>query len=225
MKKPLIFFVLIVLFILLVNQFFPQLTTLTDFQMIQAMREQWHNTYLTRPYYYMGLFFLFNMLLASLPVPGISMLSFLAGALFGFWPGFLLSSVATAVGNLGGYYLANYFLRDWVMEKYGHKVEVFKKDWQTNGALALFSMRLFPIVPSFIANLVLGVSPLRAWTFFWVGWLGRVPMVLFYTLAGVQIAKIKSVDEILSAPVLISFALLALAPWILKLILFKMKKS
>lgn len=212
-----------VLVVFAVNQFFPDFIKLTDFRMISSMREEWRALYLSRPAFYLSAFFLFNILMAMLPVPGISMISLLGGALFGFYWGFGLSSLATALGNLGGFYIARFLLRDWVMQKYGEKVKIFQKDWQTNGALALFSMRLFPLVPSFVANLIMGVSPLKAWTFFWVGWVGRIPMVLFYTLAGVQIGSINSLDDIITMPVIISFALLALAPWGGKYLLQKYK--
>lgn len=223
-EKPVYFLLLIVGLIILLNLYYPEIYALTDFKMIQYTHEKWTVLYKEKPFLIGGAFFLFNMFMAMLPVPGISMISLLGGALFGFTAGFLLSSAATATGNLGGFFLARYFLYDWVHEKYGHRAEVFKKDWQNNGALALFSLRLFPLIPSFVANLIMGVSPLHWWTFFWVGWLGRIPMVLFYTLAGVQIAKIRQVEDILSLPVLVSFSLLALAPWLLKLIYKKLTR-
>lgn len=214
--KPLLFLVLILLFIIGLNWYYPQIFSFTDFRVIQATRTKWIEIYQAHPAKILTAYFCFNMVMAMMPIPGISMISFLGGALFGFSTGFFLSSTATAFGNLGGFFLARTFLHDWVMEKYGHRVSAFQKDWQTNGALTLFSMRLFPLVPSFIANVIMGVSPLHWWTFFWVGWVGRIPMVLFYTLAGVQIATIRSVDDILSVPVLVSFSLLALAPWVMK---------
>jgi len=222
-KKPVGFVLLIIALILGINQLFPQILSFTDFRMIQSMRNEWHELYLQRPVFYLTSFFFLHAFLAMLPVPALSMFSFLGAALFGFGWGFGLSSVATAVGNLGAFMLARLFLRDWVLEKFGKHVEIFKKDWQTNGALALFSLRLFPVAPSFIANLIMGVSPLNAWTFFWVSWLGRIPMVLFYTLAGEQISKISRVEDILSPPILISFGVLALAPWIFKYLLEKSK--
>lgn len=214
-----------VAFVLVVNQLFPQILSLTDFQMIQSMRNDWHEMYLQRPVFYLASFFLMHTFLAMLPIPALSMFSFLGSALFGFSWGFGLSSVATALGNLGAFFLARLFLRDWVTEKFGKQVEIFKKDWQTNGALALFSLRLFPVAPSFIANLIMGVSPLNPWTFFWVSWLGRIPMVLFYTLAGERIAKISRVEDILSGPILVSLAVLAIAPWIFKYLFLKSKNN
>ncbi len=222
MKKPITFLLIMVVAIFILNWFFPEIFVFTDFRFIQTAHADWIERYQANPIKIMTIYFFFNVVMAMMPVPGISMISFLGGALFGFFSGFLLSSFATALGNLGGFFLARTFLYDWVMDKYGERVTVFKKDWQTNGALALFSMRLFPLIPSFVANLIMGVSPLHWWTFFWVGWLGRIPMVLFYTLAGVQIASIKNVEDIISVPVLVSFGLLAVAPWFFKWLWNKM---
>ncbi len=223
MKKPIAFLSIMIVSILMLYWFYPEIFTFTDFRFIRTAQTKWIESYHANPIKILSIYFIFNALMAMMPVPGISMISFLGGALFGLKLGFLLSSTATALGNLGGFYLARTFLHDWVMQKYGERVSVFKKDWQTNGALTLFSMRLFPLIPSFVANLIMGVSPLHWWTFFWVGWLGRIPMVLFYTLAGVQVATIKNVEDILSAPVFVSFGLLAVAPWVLKWIWRKMK--
>lgn len=208
-----------------VNQLFPQILSFTDFRMIQSMQNDWHAIYLKRPAFYLSAFFFMHVFLAMLPVPALSMLSFLGSAVFGFGWGFTLSSVATALGNLGAFFLARLFLYDFVMEKFGSKVEIFKKDWQTNGALALFSLRLFPVAPSFIANLIMGVSPLNPWTFFWVSWVGRIPILLFYSLAGVEVAKISRIEDILSPQVLISFALMAIAPWVFRFLYQKTKSK
>lgn len=159
---------------------------------------------------------LFNIVMAMLPVPGISMISFLGGSIFGFFPGVIFTSVATAFGNLGGFFLGRYFFRDWVMTKYGHKVQEFEDNWQSNGAMALLSFRFFPLIPSFVANLVMGVSPLRWWTFFWVSWIGRIPMVLVYTYAGVKIATLDHHSKVLNPSLFGVFIVLALLPWAFK---------
>lgn len=213
MKKPFFFIVIIFLFLFLTHSFFPDFYQLTKLEYLQAIHLQWLVLYQENPFITVLVFFAFNVLMAMLPVPGISMISFLGGALFGFYYGAFWSSLATAIGNLAGFFLARYFLRDWVMKVYGYRVKAFQDDWQKKGAFALLSMRLFPLIPSFVANLVIGVSPLHWWTFFWVGWIGRLPMVLIYAKAGEEIASLTSLQDILSPSFVISFSLLALLPW------------
>lgn len=223
MKKIILFFCL-VLFIVIGAYFYSsELSVLTTLESIKATHDKWVAVYLSHPLKFIIRFMIFNTLMAMLPVPGISMISFFGGTIFGFWPAFFYSSIATAVGNLGGFFLGRYFLQDYVHEKYGDKLIVFKKEWQQDGALALFSMRLFPFVPSFVANLIMGVSALRAWTFFWVSWIGRIPMVVVYAWSGVQIAKINELQDILSPKIAMGFILLASLPWILKIVLLKIK--
>lgn len=216
MKKPIVFLLLLILFLIGLKFFYPEIFYYDTFEVIRKFHDKWVRLYQVKPFKIISLFMAFNIVMAMLPVPGISMISFLGGSIFGFLPGILYSSIATAIGNLGGFLLGRFFLRDWVMEKYGHRVKVFEDDWQTNGAIALFSFRLFPLIPSFLANLVMGVSPLKWWTFFWVSWVGRIPMVLAYTYAGVEVANIEHISDVLHPGIFGVFALLAMLPWAFK---------
>lgn len=219
MKKIFLFFIILGFVFLVLYLVFPEMTVYTTLDHIKASHDKWVALYLENPVKVITIFMLFNTFMAMLPVPGISMISLIGGSVFGFIPGVIYSSVATAVGNLGGFFIARYFLQDYVYSRYGEKLRLFRSEWQSEGTMALFSFRLFPFVPSFVANLVMGVSSLKWWSFFWVSWVGRIPMVLVYTWSGVQIAKIASLEDILSPGIVAAFILLALLPWILKLIL------
>lgn len=224
MKKISLFFCLVLLIIIGAYFYSSELSVITTLDSIKSTHDKWVEIYQNNPSSFIFRFILFNALMAMLPVPGISMISFFGGTIFGFWPAFFYSSVATATGNLGGFFLGRYFLQDYVHRKYGDKLIVFREEWQRDGALALFSMRLFPFVPSFVANLIMGVSALRAWTFFWVSWVGRIPMVVVYAWSGVQIAKINEIQDILSPQIIFAFIMLASLPWVLKIILIKIKQ-
>lgn len=225
MKKILFFIAIVVLILVSVHFFFPELTFFTTLENIKASHDRWVALYEENPVKVVTIFMLFNTFMAMLPVPGISMISLLGGSLFGFISGVVYSSIATAVGNLGGFFIARYFIQDYVFEKYGDKLLLFRSEWQSEGTMALFSFRLFPFIPSFVANLIMGVSKLHWWSFFWVSWVGRIPMVLVYTWSGVQIAKVESLEDILSPSVVIAFVLLAALPWILKLVKLTLKKE
>lgn len=223
MKKPIVFVSLLIFIIVGLNIFFPEVFDRDTLKIVKQVHKEWLLLYETNPLKILALFMIFNVVMAMLPVPGISMISFLGGSIFGFSLGVIISSMATAIGNLGGFFLGRYFLREWVIEKYEDRVLIFKENWQTNGALALVSFRLFPLIPSFVANLVMGVSPLKWWTFFWVSWLGRIPMVLVYTYAGVKIASIQHASEVLHPSLFGMFVALAVLPWVFKFIFKKVK--
>jgi uncharacterized membrane protein YdjX (TVP38/TMEM64 family) len=225
MRKLLIFCIIFLCFVLLLFLFFPDLLGYMTLESIKGSHEKWVALYNASPAKIVSYFIIFNIVMAMLPIPGISMISLLGGSLFGFFPGLIFSSIATAIGNLGGFLLSRYFLQDWVKTRYGDHLIVFRSEWQAQGSLALFSFRLFPFIPSFVANFVMGVSSLKWWTFFWVSWIGRIPMVIVYTWSGVQIAKINTLEDVLDVKIVISFILLGLLPWCLKFILKKIKRE
>jgi uncharacterized membrane protein YdjX (TVP38/TMEM64 family) len=225
MKKIIVFIVSVVFILLFFYLFFPDFLQYMTLENIQASHDKWMGIYAAHPFRIISYFLIFNIFMAMLPVPGISMISFLGGSLFGFFPGLLMSSVATAIGNLGGFFLGRYFVHGWVKSNYGNQLIVFREQWQQDGAFALLSFRLFPLIPSFVANFVMGVTALHWWTFFWVSWVGRIPMVVVYAWSGAQFLKIQSFEEILSVKILILFVILAILPWILKFILEKIKKE
>lgn len=223
MKKIYTFLIIVLVVLLSLYLFFPEVTLFTTLENIKASHGKWVALYQENPVKIVSIFFIFNTFMAMLPVPGISMISLLGGTLFGFVPGMLYSSVATAIGNLGGFFIARYFLQDYVYSRYKDHLSLFSQSFQLEGTMALFSFRLFPFIPSFVANLIMGVSPLHWWNFFWASWIGRIPMVVVYTWSGVQIAKVKSLEDILSPGIVIAFILLAALPWIFRLVIKKFK--
>ena len=218
MKKILTFLIIVIILSVSLYLFFPEVTLFTTLENIKASHDKWVALYQQNPAKIISIFFIFNAVMAMLPVPGISMISLLGGSIFGFTAGVIYSSVATAIGNLGGFFIDRYFLQYYVCERYGEKLGVFRTSFQVEGTMALFSFRLFPFVPSFVANLIMGVSPLSWWNFFWASWVGRIPMVLVYTWSGVQIAKVKSLEDILSPGIVVAFILLAATPWVFRMI-------
>jgi len=223
MKKIYFFLIIVLVVLLALYLFFPEVTLFTTLENIKASHDKWVALYHENPIKIISIFFIFNTFMAMLPVPGISMISLLGGSVFGFVPGIVYSSLATAFGNLGGFFIARYFLQDYVYSRYKDNLSMFSTSFQVEGTMALFSFRLFPFIPSFVANLIMGVSPLHWWNFFWASWVGRIPMVLVYTWSGVQIAKVKSLEDILSPGIVIAFILLAALPWLLRMVIKKIQ--
>ena len=161
MKKHYRLFTILISAILVLYALSSELSFYTTLENIKASHDKWVAYYIAYPIKTISIFILFNIFMAMLPVPGISMISFLGGTLFGFIPGMIYTSIATAIGNLGGFFIGRYCLQSFVYSYYGDKLRLFRQEWQKEGAMALFTFRLLPFIPSFVANLIMGVSSLH----------------------------------------------------------------
>lgn len=161
-----------------------------------------------------GAFFLAYVAVTALSLPIAIWLTLAGGALFGFWQGLVIVSFAAALGATLAFLAARYLLRDWVRAWLGTRAEAVDEGLRRDGAFYLFSLRLIPVVPFFAINLLMGLSPMRARTFYGVSQLGMLPGTAVTVNAGTQLAALDSLSGILSPPILASFAALALLPWI-----------
>ena len=219
MKKPLIFFGAFTLVIVIVFFIFPEFFNYTSLDYLKSVHNSLIDFYVQRPLSTILIFFTLNTILAFLPLPSVSSIaSLISGSIFGFSLGVVISSVSTAIGNLVVFLVARYFLQDYILNRYGKKMKFLQKEYESEEVMALFSFRLFPLIPSFITNLIMAISAIRPWTFFWVSWLGRLPVVFIYAWSGVQLAKINSIEDILNPKILGILILLASFPWILKML-------
>jgi len=161
---------------------------------------------------YMGIY----ILTTSLSLPGAAVMTLAGGALFGFWLGTLTVSFASTIGATLACFVSRYVLRDWVQGKFGDKLSAINRGIEREGKFYLFTLRLIPIFPFFVINLVMGLTTIPLITFYWVSQLGMLPGTMVYVNAGKQLADIESLAGILSPKVIFSFALLGLFPLISK---------
>ncbi len=161
-----------------------------------------------------ALFFAAYVLMAALSLPGAALLTLAGGALFGLLLGTALVSVASTVGALASFLVARYVLRDAVHRRFAERMKAVDAGIQRDGALYLLTLRLVPVFPFFLINLLSGLTAMRATTFYWVSQLGMLPATLIYVNAGTQLAGLRHLSGILSPALLGSFALLAAFPWI-----------
>lgn len=138
------------------------------------------------------------------------------GALFGLSVGTIVVSFASSIGATAACVVARFLLRDWVQEKFGHRLAAFNEGIEKEGAFYLFTLRLIPVFPFFMINLVMGLTRMPLFRFYWVSQLGMLPATLVYVNAGRELAKIDSLSGILSPGMIISFALLGLFPLIVR---------
>ena len=162
------------------------------------------------------IFFLVYVLSTALSLPGAAILTLAAGALFGLFWGTIIASFASTLGATLAFWVARYLLRDWVQDRFGKWLQPVNEGVAKEGAFYLFALRLVPVFPFFLINLLMGLVPLRASTFYWVSQLGMLAGTLVYVNAGTQLAAIDSLAGIISPGVMLSFALLGVFPLVAK---------
>lgn len=157
----------------------------------------------------------------GLSLPGATALTLAGAALFGFWVGLVVVSFASSVGATLAMLAARFVLRDWVQTKFGGRLRAVNAGIEKDGAFYLFALRLVPLFPFFVINLLMGLTNLKARTFYWVSQIGMLAGTAVYVNVGTQLGQVTSVKGILSPSMLLSFALLGLFPLIAKNALLK----
>ncbi|NCN84502.1 MAG: FAD-dependent oxidoreductase [Sphingomonadales bacterium] len=168
-------------------------------------------------------FFLVYVAATAASFPGAAILTLAAGAIFGVVTGTLIVSFASTVGATMSFLASRYLFRDWVQARFGNRLKALNDGIARDGAFYLFSLRLVPVFPFFLVNLLMGLTPIKTLTYFWVSQLGMLLGTIVYVNAGTQIARIDALGDIASPGLLGSFAALALTPWVGKWIMALIK--
>lgn len=155
----------------------------------------------------------------ALSLPGALILTLAGGALFGLVTGTIVISFASSIGATLACGVSRYLLRDWVQSKFGDKLQKINEGMDKEGGFYLFTLRLVPVFPFFVINLVMGLATIRLSTYYWVSQLGMLPATIVYVNAGKELGKIDSLSGILSPGLIISLVLLGLFPITAKKIL------
>jgi uncharacterized membrane protein YdjX (TVP38/TMEM64 family) len=155
----------------------------------------------------------------SLSLPGAAVLTIGAGALFGLVVGTVVVSFASTIGATLACLVSRYILRDWIQNKFGDKLKTVNEGVEKEGAFYLFTVRLIPIFPFWLINMVMGLTKMPLKTFYWVSQAGMLAGTIVYVNAGKELAKIDSLAGILSPGLIFSFVLLGLFPLITKKLL------
>ncbi|WP_286744313.1 FAD-dependent oxidoreductase [Pseudoalteromonas sp. UBA2102] len=171
-----------------------------------------------------GGFFLLYVVVTALSLPGAAILTLAAGALFGLVEGLLVASFASTVGATLAFLVSRYLLRDTIKQRFPERLGAIDAGVEKEGGFYLFTLRLVPVFPFFLINLLMGVTAIKAWTFYWVSQIGMLAGTFVFVNAGTQLAQIESLSGILSLDLILSFALLGVFPFIAKGILNVFKK-
>ena len=164
-------------------------------------------------------YFALYVAVAALSLPGAAVMTLAAGAIFGLGLGLLLVSFASSIGATLAFLTARYLLRDSVQARFGSRLEPVNEGMRRDGAWYLLSLRLVPVFPFFMVNLLVGLTPIAATRFYWVSQLGMLAGTAVYVNAGTQLAGITNLADVLSPPLLLSFVLLGVFPLLAKALL------
>ncbi len=157
-------------------------------------------------------FMLIYIVVTSLSLPGGAVMGLAAGALFGLLTGTIAVSFASTVGATIACIVSRFILRDWIQTKFGHKLKTVNEGIQREGAFYLFTLRLIPVFPFWLINLIMGLTKMPLRKYYWVSQLGMLPGTIVFVNAGKELGKIESLSGIFSPGLILSFALLGVFP-------------
>ena len=165
------------------------------------------------------IFSLIYIIATAASIPGALILTLAGGAIFGLYLGSIIVVISATIGATIAFLLARYLFEDLVQDKMGDRLAKIRESFRKEGALYLFSMRLVPAIPFFAINLLMGLTSIRTSTYAWASLIGMAPGTMVFTNTGTQLAKLTSLDGLLSPQLIISFILLAVFPYIAKYLL------
>lgn len=226
MKKNLNRILIVLLIVVLIVLF--RIFNLGDYltlNYIKESQERFQTLYSEHRAAVIGAYMLIYILVTSLSLPGAAVMTLAGGALFGLVVGTIVVSFASTLGATLACVVARFVLRDWVQNKFRDKLRTVNEGIEKEGAFYLFTMRLIPVIPFWLINLVMGLTGMKLITFYWVSQIGMLPGTIVYVNAGKELAQIESLSGILSPTLIFSFALLGLFPLIAKKLLGLYKKK
>lgn len=209
--------------ILIASYFFFDLGQYLSLDYIKNQQASFDALYQENPALILGGFFLMYVLVTALSLPGAAIMTLAAGALFGFWVALLLVSFASSMGATLAFIASRFLFHDTVQQRFGDRLKKLNEGVRKDGAFYLFTLRLVPAFPFFVINLVMGLTPIKVRTFYWVSQVGMLAGTAVYVLAGTQLGQIESASGLLSPELIGAFVLLGIFPWITKGIMARLQ--
>lgn len=192
---------------------------------MQASLGNLKTLYAEHPLLMLGGYFLAYVLMAAMSFPGATIMGVAGGAVFGLTVATLAVSFASTIGATLAFLSSRYLLRDFVQRKFHERLGAVNEGIRTDGAWYLLSMRLVPVLPFFVINLVMGLTPMRIRTYYLVSQLGMLPGTMVYVNAGKELAGLTSLSGILSPSMLVAFVLLGIFPLLAKKVVLAIRRG
>ncbi|MEK6244572.1 MAG: FAD-dependent oxidoreductase [Pseudomonadota bacterium] len=184
----------------------------------QALLAQFQGYYQAHPSQTAAIFFALYVAITGLSLPGAAVMTLIAGAIFGLLWGVVIVSFASTIGATLAFIASRFLLRDWVQASFGDRLKSVNDGIAREGAFYLFALRLVPAFPFVVVNLLMGLTSIRTWTYFWVSQVGMFAGTVAYVYAGTKLGEFR-----ISAGLLAAFVLLGFFPLIAKRVLDAVK--
>ncbi|AJZ89132.1 pyridine nucleotide-disulfide oxidoreductase [Klebsiella michiganensis] len=207
--RKIIFALLVVMTGLFLSLLPPGTISLSALQHSQAEFADWHAQH---PVLAAAVFFCCYFLTAALSIPGATLLTLLGGAIFGPGPGTVLVTLAATAGATAAMLISRYLLRDWVQRRFSRMMEKVNQGIQRDGGHYLFALRLAPVFPFVLVNLLMGLTSMGVARYATISLLGMLPAIVVYINTGRQLSQLQSLGDILSPGMMLMFALSGLLP-------------
>lgn len=205
--------------VILISFFYFDLSQYLTLEYIKAQQQQVDQYYADNQALTIAGYFIIYILVTGASLPGAAILTLAGGAIFGLLTGLIIISFASTIGASLAFLVSRYLFRESIQQKFGDSLKSVNAGIDKDGAFYLFALRLVPVFPFFVINLVMGLTPIKLKTFYWVSQVGMLAGTIVYVNAGTQLAQIDSASGILSPALIASFVLLGLLPLIGKKII------
>lgn len=214
----------LILIMLIASFFIFDLGRFFELDYLKAQREALAEFYQAHKFLSLAAFFVLYILVTALNFPGAAILTLAAGAFFGVWTGLVLVSFASTIGATGAMMMTRYFLGEAAQRKYADRLAKVNAGVERDGAFYLLSLRLVPVFPFFLVNMLMGLTKMPVLQYFWVSQVGMLPGTLAYVYAGTALSEVTSLSGIVSPSMIFALVLLGLLPWFGKLVMAILKK-
>jgi uncharacterized membrane protein YdjX (TVP38/TMEM64 family) len=209
-------FLLILIIILIGTFYFSGFYEYLKFETIKNNLEKIQDYRDAHPYVSFFIFMGCYILITSLSIPGAIVLTVLAGAIFGVWAGTLFVGLASSIGALIAFLMSRYLFRDFVMKHFSERFRKINSKFKEDGISYLFTLRLIPVSPYVVINLLMGLTDINVWSYFWITFVAMLPGTFLYVYAGLKLSEMQSPSEILTWPIVILLTLLGVLPYVFK---------
>lgn len=186
---------------------------------IRAKHEALLSYYQGDPWIVVITYFVTYVIITAFSLPGAAILTLAGGALFGFWLALLIVSFASTIGATLAFLISRYMVGSWVQTKYEAQLKTFNEGFVKEGLFYLFAMRLTPIFPFFLINILMGLTPVRVRCFYVISQIGMLPGTAAFVFAGTELGKLSALSDVLSVPLILAFTVLGFLPIITKKII------
>ena len=192
---------------------------MNEYSSLQNIKRQYQNLlhYYDKNNLLIHIIFIFIYIITtSLSLPFALALTLFAGALFGFWYGLILVSFGSTIGATIAFLISRFIGYEYVRKNYKNQLSKFYNGFKKEGTFYLFALRMVPLFPFFMINIITALMPIKTWTFYWVSQVGMLPGTILYVFAGTQLSEIKSLSDIMSPILIVTFIFIGFFPILVK---------